>query len=130
MKPKKKRPVMKILVCGSRDYENHTRIYQVLDKYRISYSELGRHLLIISGGAGGADNHAMKWAMSRKVDHLIMYARWDQEGRAAGALRNRRMAKQKPDLVIGFSDDFSKSVGTTDMLNHAKSKGIPTKRYH
>lgn len=119
----------RILVCGSRDYDDKRRIYAVLDKYLGKLKQMGRPMMIISGGAAGADTIAMKWAMSRKVDHIILYARWDEEKKAAGPIRNGRMADLNPHQVTAFSKDFSRSRGTANMLKQAEKRGIKTKRY-
>lgn len=67
--------------------------------------------------------------MANRVDHLIMYAKWDVEGKAAGPFRNRRMARKKPKLVLAFSRDFDRSRGTSDMIGVAEKLGIKVKRF-
>lgn len=116
----------KVLVCGSRDYPDRAKVYHVLDAY---LGRIGPAMMIISGGATGADEFAREWAVSRRVDHEIRYAKWDLEGRAAGPLRNRRMAKRKPRLVLAFSLDFDKSRGTADMIKVAEKLEIKVKRF-
>lgn len=117
----------KVLVCGSRDYEDRDRLFQVLDAYR---GRIGPSMLVITGGAVGADELARQWAFSRKVDHVVLYAKWELEGRAAGPIRNRRMAKLKPKLVLAFSKDFDNSRGTADMIKVAEKLNIRVKRFN
>lgn len=114
----------KVLVCGSRYYRDRDRVFEVLDAYR---GRIGPHMLIISGGAQGADEFARQWAADRKVDHLIMYAKWEVEGRGAGPIRNRRMAKKKPRLVLAFHPDLDQSRGTRDMIGLADKLKIKFK---
>lgn len=114
----------KVLVCGSRDYSDRAQVYHVLDAL---YAKVGDKLMIISGGARGADELAREWAVDRKVDHLTLYAKWDRFGRAAGPLRNRRMAKRNPRLVYAFHTDISKSKGTKDMVKVAGERNIKWK---
>lgn len=116
----------KVLVCGSRDYPDRDKVFQVLDSYR---GEIGPRMMIVSGGATGADEYARQWATSRKVDHMILYARWETEGKAAGPIRNRRMARKKPKLVLAFSRDFDKSRGTSDMIRVAEKLNIDVKKF-
>lgn len=117
----------KVLVCGSRNYNNWQKIYQVLDA---QLAKVGPSLLIISGGASGADTHAREWAVDRRVDHLTLYAKWETEGRkSAGFIRNRRMASKKPKLVLAFSEDFDNSRGTRDMIGVAEKMNIKVKRF-
>ena len=116
----------KVLVCGSRDYPDRDRVFQTLDQYR---AKLGTRMMVISGGATKADEYARQWATSRKVDHMILYARWDTEGKAAGPIRNRRMAAKKPKLVLAFSRDFDASWGTSDMIRVAEKLNIEVKKF-
>ena len=117
----------RLLVCGSREYDNGQEVARVLDAH---LARIGPHLLMITGGAVGADEHARRWAASRKVDHLVMYAKWDIDGKGAGPIRNRRMAKKKPKLVLAFSEDFDESRGTSDMIRVAEKMNIDVKRFH
>lgn len=117
----------KVLVCGSRDYPDRDRVFHVLDAY---LGRIGPSLLIISGGATGADEFARQWAVDRKVDHHIMYAKWNLEGRGAGPIRNRRMAARKPKLVLAFSKDFDNSRGTADMIKVAEKLDIKVKKFN
>lgn len=118
--------VHKVLVCGSRDYPDQEEVFRVLDAY---YARIGPNMRVISGGATGADDFARLWAVDRRVDHLILYARWDIEGRSAGPIRNRRMARKKPKLVLAFSKNFDKSKGTADMIKVAEKMGVKVKRF-
>jgi hypothetical protein len=114
----------KVLVCGGRGYSDREKIYHVLDS---QLAKIGDKMLLIAGGAPGADTIAREWAVDRKVDHLTLYAKWDRFGRAAGPIRNRRMAKKKPRLVLAFHDDLENSKGTKDMLKVAQKMDIKRK---
>lgn len=114
----------KVLVCGSRYYRDMNRVFDVLDAY---LGRIGPRMMIISGGARGADEFARQWAVDRKVDHLIMYAKWELEGKGAGPIRNRRMAKKKPRLVLAFHPDIDQSKGTRDMVKVAEKLEIDYK---
>lgn len=114
----------RVLVCGSRAYEDRDKINHVLDAY---HARLGPYMLVIIGGATGADELARQWAVSRKVDHMVLYAKWELEHRGAGAIRNRRMARQKPKLVLAFHQDIDNSRGTADMIGVAKKLDIKFK---
>lgn len=116
----------KVIVCGSRSYPDRTKVFHVLDAY---HARIGPDMYIVAGGADGADEFAREWAVSRRVDHEIRYAKWEVEGKPAGILRNRRMAKRKPRLVLAFSLDFDKSIGTSDMIRVAEKSEIKVKRF-
>lgn len=117
----------RILVCGSRDYDDRERLFEVLDAY---FARLGPRMMIISGGATGADSLAAQWAREQRVDHVILYAKWDTEGKSAGPLRNRRMIKLKPKLVLAFSKHFDTSRGTADMIRVAEKNETKVKRFN
>lgn len=116
----------KVLVCGGRDYTDREKIYHVLDAY---LARIGPDMLLVNGGAPGADTLAREWAVDRRVDHLTLYARWDLYGRSAGPIRNRAMAKKKPKLVLAFHSDLAKSKGTRDMMRVAEKMEIKRKLF-
>jgi len=78
-----------ILVTGSRRFGNRRQLYAVLDKHLESYHR--PEILVIHGGATGADTKAGDWAKANKVLCLKMPAHWDVYGRAAGTKRNLKM---------------------------------------
>lgn len=110
---------VKVLVCGSRlfDMENGQR------RVRDRLGQLPRDVLIITGGAGGPDEFARRWAVDSSVDHLIRYADWQIYGKRAGIIRNLRMLDEQPDLVIAFWDGQSR--GTKHTIEEARRRGIP-----
>lgn len=117
----------KVLVCGSRYYKDRDKIWHVLDAY---YAKIGHTMLLINGGAPGADTIAREWAVDRKVDHLTLYAKWEIFGRkAAGPMRNRRMAKKNPRVVLAFHEDWPNSRGTKNMVKQAEDRDLKVKRF-
>lgn len=116
----------KVLVCGSRFYKDRERVYHVLDAY---HAKIGSDMFLIAGGAKGADEIAREWAVSRKVDHMILYAKWHIFGNGAGPIRNRRMAKKKPRLVLAFHPNLDESIGTADMIKVADKLEVKVKKF-
>jgi hypothetical protein len=80
--------------------------------------------IVIHGGAGGADRMAGSLAVKLGLGTPIVYpAKWREQGRAAGHIRNRLMLDQEqPDLVIAFWD--GESPGTKGMIDEVKRRGI------
>lgn len=114
-------------MCGSRHYTDMDTINRVLDAER---AKRGPRMLLICGGAVGADEIARKWACSRKVDHIVFYAKWETEGKSAGPIRNRRMLRLKPKRVFAFRvDKPNENRGTDDMCRIAQEAGIRVKRF-
>ncbi|MGW8179818.1 MAG: DUF2493 domain-containing protein [bacterium] len=114
----------KVLVCGDRYWTDRTVIFAALSTY---LEELGRDdLLIIQGGAKGADTIARDWARQEGVETLQFDADWQQYGRAAGPIRNKKMLVEKPDLVLAFHEDIRSSKGTLNMVKQAQKAGVTT----
>jgi hypothetical protein len=86
-------------------------------------------MLLLNGGAAGADTLAREWAVDRKVDHMTLYAKWQVFGKSAGPIRNRRMAKRKPRLVLAFHPNLDESRGTADMIKLALAREVKVKKF-
>lgn len=108
--------MMRVIVCGGRDYADRERLFAVLDnmhrRHRISE--------VIEGGATGADAMAGEWATERGINLTVMPADWKGQGKRAGPLRNRRMLDLHPDMVIAFKG----GRGTAHMKAIAKAADI------
>ncbi len=115
---------MKILVAGSRDYTNQTKIYKILSK-------LPTDTIIIHGDCRGADRIAGFVATQLGMIVCKYPADWKQYGRAAGPIRNQQMLNENEDIekAIIFHECIDQSTGTKDMLSRLKRKGIPVEIY-
>lgn len=135
---------MKVIVCGSRDWEDWRTVWQTLDGVYINF-EIGyasTHLgpfELIHGDARGADKAARRWAESSPLHsynerpddmefiHTPVPANWTRYRNAAGPIRNREMLKMEPDLVLAFKNDFDWTFsegGTEDMVKIAIDSGV------
>jgi hypothetical protein len=121
----------RILVCGSRDWSDRDLIETILDGM-LERKPLGEPLVIIEGGATGADAIAGDWAewwqKGAAVEHERHPAPWSEHGRAAGPIRNQMMLDQRhPDVVWAFvTKELEQSRGTADMVRRARQAGVPT----
>lgn len=115
---------MRVLVSGTRNgsVKIEKRVFKELDKLQGRY---GTTLHLILGDARGVDQYAKNWAELRKVNHSIHYARWEEQGKAAGTLRNLVMFSEAPDFVLTFPSKESK--GTRYVINYAKTHKISSK---
>ena len=107
---------MKVLICGDRNYSNKEKIRNVI-----------RNLMpdeVITGGASGADTLAEQCCKEDGFKVHVEKAKWELYHRAAGPIRNRKMLDMKPDLVVAFHSDLSKSKGTKDTVTEAKRRCI------
>lgn len=109
--------MVRVLVCGGRDFKDTHYLYKTLDAYHKA-NQIG---VVIEGDARGADRMAGYWARKNKIDLLIFPAQWKTYGKAAGPIRNQQMLDEgKPDVVIAFAGN----TGTADMVERANAAGI------
>lgn len=123
---------MRVLVCGSRTFNNKELMFNTLEGIATEFDlwaepdEYGNTLPlkmeIIEGGARGADALAHDYAVVMWLKLHEYPADWNKHGKAAGVIRNQQMLDEgKPDLVICFWD--GKSRGTFDMKERAAKQG-------
>ncbi|HEY2532204.1 MAG TPA: DUF2493 domain-containing protein [Xanthobacteraceae bacterium] len=104
--------MIRVLVCGGRDYDDELTVYAVLDKLHAEHP----FELLMTGGASGADQLAVEWAKQHDVRTKVFVADRNAIGRKAGPMRNQRMLDEgKPDTVIAFPG----GRGTADMVTRA-----------
>lgn len=117
---------MRILITGSRDWDDVPAIYRALEEATrgISYHKV----TIVHGQSGNADWIANDWAAEREIDVERHRARWDLYGRAAGPIRNNEMVDSGADICLAFIKNNSR--GTTQCAAYAEACGIPVKRFH
>lgn len=114
------RPMVKVIIAGGRDYENYNELECVADHMLEKLMDT-HDIVIISGGARGADAMAMRYANHRGFELIVMPADWDTHGKSAGYKRNAQMAEAATHL-IAFWDGVSR--GTKHMIDIAHSMKI------
>lgn len=115
---------MRVLICGSRDYDSYDwPLHAVLD-----WLGQADELTIIHGAARGVDSQFGELASLRGAEVIEYPAEWGNHGKAAGVRRNIRMLNEgKPDVVIAFvNKPLAESRGTSHMVRIAKAHGIDT----
>jgi hypothetical protein len=112
---------MRVLVCGSRDWDD-------CDTINRRVAELPQGSIVIQGGARGADRMARHAAALAGLHCAEVPALW-RNGKGAGPARNRAMLDLEPDLVIAFQRDASHSHGTQHTVDEARRRGIPVEVY-
>lgn len=119
-----------ILVCGGRKFDNWVLLSSTLDKLCLDRGwirepdESGNWLpdvTVVHGGAEGADSLATDWAVVNWCYLTVHAADWDNLGKAAGPIRNKKMLEQaEPDIVVAFPG----GKGTANMIKLAKEAGV------
>lgn len=84
-----------------------------------------RELIIITGGAPGADQTVEYEAKQASVHVARVDALWDTRYKGAGPQRNTAMLALWPMEGIGFHKDISKSSGTKNMAKQLEDAGVP-----
>lgn len=107
---------MRVIIAGSRGIENNQHIWDAVKASGFVITT------VLSGHAPqGADVHGEVWAVSNNIPLELHPARWSAHRRAAGMIRNRKMA-ENADALIAVWD--GKSPGTKDMIGVAQKHGL------
>lgn len=121
---------MKILVTGSRDWDDPGTITKVL--FTIAYGRgvqygADEEPTLFSGACPqGADYLAESLATVWGWQVHRFPARWDELGKGAGFVRNKEMVALKPDICVAFRRGGVSSKGTTHCGQAAEAAGIET----
>ena len=115
--------VKRVVIAGCRDYSNYEEAKKYIDLC-LSNILKENNIVIVSGGARGADALGERYAEENGLEIERYPANWDIYGRGAGLRRNQKMAEIS-DYVICFWD--GKSRGTKRMIECAKSVENPLK---
>ena len=120
------KPWFALLVVGSRSVTDYTFVKQKLDKL-IGQIRYKYRIIVVSGGAKGADTLAERYARENGFEFHLMPADWNRYGKRAGYIRNREMheyiAKFEHRGCVAFWDGISR--GTAQSFELAKTCGTP-----
>lgn len=107
---------MIVLVTGDRNWDDEEAIWRRL-------SILPENTVLVHGACRGLDSIADFVGSRLGFKIRSELADWKRHGRQAGPIRNRRMYDiYKPNLVLAFHRDISRSRGTKDMIRYALRK--------
>jgi hypothetical protein len=100
---------MKVIVAGSRTITDYELVKQTIELS----GWLDEITMIVSGGARGVDQFALKFAEEYSITTATFKADWKKHGKSAGYIRNKEMAGYA-DRLIALHWNFSK--GTNHMI--------------
>lgn len=122
---------MRILVTGSRDWENWGLLWSLIEE--TAEFEWANQVTIVHGDCPtGADRHAKEWCresieLGWNVIEEPHPADWETYGKAAGFRRNAEMVNLGADVCLAFIRNNSKGASHTADL--AQKAGIETRIY-
>ncbi|AVP41949.1 hypothetical protein SEA_JSQUARED_66 [Mycobacterium phage Jsquared] len=114
----------RVLITGSRVWKDRAAIWEAL---AVELRRSPNGLIVVHGGARGADDIADRWAWGMKQDGWnvlpeLHRADWDRYGKRAGILRNIEMVKAGADVCLAFPLGVSR--GTRHCMAAAEKAGI------
>ena len=115
----------RIAVVGSRGFSDYLRMKRVLDALVVIANQ---PVVIVSGGATGADRLAERYARERGLELVVHRAEWKVYGKAAGPIRNKVIVDDS-DLVVAFWDGLSAGTRSTISMANARLKPLHVERY-
>lgn len=113
--------MFRVIIAGTRDFNDYELLKSYCDYMLSKKVESGEEIVVLSGGASGADALGEQYAKERGYNILHYPAQWDKYGRRAGPMRNRQMA-DNADALIAYWDGESR--GTKNMIEEAKKRGL------
>ena len=112
-----------IVFCGCRWFTDYDFMR---DKANFLTQNVDRRLIKIrTGDSKGADACAVRYAQEMNYPYEVFHAAWKTEGKAAGPIRNGKMAKDGATHCIAFWDGVS--AGTKNMIDLARAAGLIVK---
>lgn len=110
-----------VIIAGTRTFDDYELLKEKCDKW-LKYGH-PNDLVILSGGAKGADKLGERYAKERNLNLEIYPANWEKYGKSAGIKRNIQMGNNA-DILIAFWD--GKSRGTKHMIDYANKQEFTT----
>ena len=111
----------KVIIAGSRNFNNYKVLEAICDKLLERRVAEGYKIIIISGHAEGADKLGELYAQNRGYEVKLYKPNWKKYGKAAGGIRNGKMA-EVANALIAFP--VGESRGTRDMIQKAIDKHL------
>jgi len=113
----------KVIIAGSRGFSNYKLLRDKCNEY-LRNKRKEYNIIIISGGARGADTLGEKYAQDEGFSLEVFPANWNKFGKSASFRRNEQMA-EVADALIAFWD--GKSHGTKHMIEIMENKNLLVK---
>lgn len=114
----------RILITGSRAWNDYNKVSKVLTAEVAAAIKLGLDVVVVHGDCPtGADAITQRLCEEMSIITERHPADWSKHGRAAGPLRNQEMVDLGADICYAYS--LPESRGTKDCKARAEKAGIP-----
>ena len=121
-----------LLIAGSRHYVDEDTFEREVGEH-VGPASLHHEIVIVEGGAQGADRLARQYAEGRGLELEEFRAEWSKYGRAAGPKRNDKMTAWVKEQAVGHDEALAlffwdgESKGTGQCIRSAIARGLPVK---
>jgi hypothetical protein len=112
----------RIAFTGGTECNDHTRIWEALDKIRTKHPDM---VLLHGGSPRGAERIAACWADARKVPQIAFRPDWNRHRKAAPFKRNDQLLEALPIGVVAFPG----SGISANLCDKARKLGIAVWRF-
>ena len=119
-KKEEKKENFKVIIAGSRGFSDYKLLKEKCNEF-LREKKKTHNIIIVSGGARGADKLGEKYAQDWDYDLEIYPANWNKYGKSAGFKRNEQMAEVADGLIAFWNGE---SKGTKHMIDIANEKGL------
>ena len=109
----------RVIIAGCRDFADYELLKEKCDFYL--QNQKPEDIVIVSGHASGADALGERYAQERGFGLETFPADWKANGRAAGPIRNAKMASVAHTRIAFWN---GKSRGTKNMIDTATKRGL------
>lgn len=113
---------MKVLIRTSRNWNDYTAI-------GLAMEQLPKDTEVIHCGTSPGDAFAGLFAEAHELAVSEVEAFFVTDGNQAVSRQNDRALATKPDLILVFCNDLSKSPDTSDLVKKAQDAGIQISAY-
>lgn len=115
----------RVIIAGGRDFNDYPLLEQTVDQFLKNVHD---KVTIFCGRASGADSLGERYALARGYAIQYFPPDWRRYGRAAGPVRNQKMA-ENADALVAFWDGTSRGTGNMIEAARRRQLAIQIQRY-
>ena len=107
--------MIRLAIVGGRDFDKPSLMFTNVHRY---YDF--KNIIIVTGDAKGADDHAIKLAKRFDIEYQEHEALWDKYGKDAGFIRNADIEEESAECLAFWDGKSSGTKHTIDLFKEAK----------